>query len=265
MASQPETDADAPGPSLPDDSHRLQAAAIWRRWRTRPEQRNGAADRAAIPGDIPLPAEAWRHYRHFSWVLFEQRLLVLALGSVLAAGSMVWGTAIRLHERPPVVVRAESSLKEAATAYYGTPGVSYNQLAFFLNACLPLLYAIDGAGHPLLPLAQGLVAPEIYDAAEARLDKSAKDVRAHAMMQALAITAITGVVADLESGRAAATVRGYLTVTARGVEARFFPWRARVLVEANPPSRLNPYPFYVLRSEERIGPAAPSWDEPPGT
>jgi hypothetical protein len=247
-----------------DSSHRLQAAAIWRRWRSRPDRARAGAAKPAIPEDIPLPAEAWKHYRHFSWVLHEQRLLVLVLGSLLAAVAMVWCMAWRLREKQPVVVRAAPSLRQAAASFYGAPVVSYSQLAFFLSACLPLLYAVDGKGHPLLPLAQGAVAPDIYAAAESRLDRSMKDVLAHAMTQALAISSITGVVADPASGRAAAYVRGYLTVTSGGSEARFFPWRARVLVEANPASRLDPYPFYLVRSEERVGPDAPAWDAPPG-
>jgi hypothetical protein len=56
-------------------------------------------------------------------------------------------------------------------------------------------------------------------------------------------------------------LRGYLTVTVRHAEAQFFPWRARVLLAVNPVSRLNPYPFYLLRCEERTGPEAPAWDE----
>jgi hypothetical protein len=55
-------------------------------------------------------------------------------------------------------------------------------------------------------------------------------------------------------------VRGYLTVTLRQAEAQFFPWRARTLVALNPVSRLNPYPFYLLRCEERTGPEALDWD-----
>jgi hypothetical protein len=242
----------------------MQAAALWRRWRARPEGARPDAANAGIPDGVPMPASVWRHYRHFSWVLCEQRLLLLVLGALLAAGAMVWCMALHLRDRQPVVVRSGPSLKEAASAYYGAPGISYNQLAFFLNACLPLLYAIDGTGHPLLPLAQGFVAPEIYDAAQARLDRSRKEVLANSMTQALSISAITDVVADPSSGRAAAYVRGYLTVTARRAEARFFPWRARVLVEANPASRLNPYPFYIVRSEERIGPAAAAWDDQAG-
>jgi len=260
MAGEPDT----PRAASADDSHRLQAASILRRWRLRPDRARAGGPQPAIPESIPLPAEAWRHYRHYSWVVFEQRLLMLVLGSMLAAVALVWCMALRLCDKAPVVVRSAPTLKQAAAAFYGSPDASYSQLAFFLNGCLPLLYAVDGTGHPLLPLAQGLVAPEIYAAAESRLNKSRNEVLAHDMTQVLSILAITGVVADPPSGRAAAYVRGYLTVTARRSEARFFPWRARVVVEASPTSRLDPYPFYLLRSEEKVGPDAPGWDDPPG-
>ena len=34
----------------------------------------------SISHEFALPPAAWRHYRHFSWVIYEQRLLVLVLG-----------------------------------------------------------------------------------------------------------------------------------------------------------------------------------------
>jgi len=243
----------------PDDSHRLQAAALWRRWQARGRRAAPVAAVDSVPNEAPLPPGAWRHYRHFSWVIHEQRLMLLILGVLLTACALVWTVALHLGHKPPVVVRAAPSLKEAAAAFYGVPEISYDQVAFFLNGCLPLLYAIDDGGHPLLPLAQGLVAPEIYSDAEKRMNQSGADVAANRMTQSLSITGLTEVVADARSGRAAAHLSGYLTVTVHGTQARFFPWRARVL-EVNPGSRLNPYPFYVLQFEPRTGPEALAWD-----
>jgi len=248
---------------VPDDTHRLQAAALWRRWRER--RRVSAPQPAAslVPASVPLPAAAWRHYRHFSWVIYEQRLLLLVLGFLLVACGLVWTLSARLERKPPIVVRAAPSLKEAAAAYYGAPEVSYDQAAFFLQGCLPLLYGADADGHPMLALAQGLVAPEIYGEAERRLDAARRDLEANAMTQTLSITGLADLVADARSGRAAARLNGYVTVTVHRAEARFYPWRARVLMEVNPVSRLNPYPFYLLQLEQRTGPEALTWDKSP--
>jgi hypothetical protein len=214
-----------------------------------------------FPAEIPLPPGAWRHYRHFSWVIYEQRLLALVCGFLLGACGLVWSLAWHLQRKPAVVVRAAPSLKEAAAAFYGVPEISYDQMAFFLHGCLPLLYATDDGGHRLLPLAQGLVAPEIYTAAERRLNQAGPAVLANRITQSLTITGVTDVVADARSRRAAAYVRGYVTVTLRQAEAEFFPWRAQVLLEASPMSRLSPWPFYLLRFEDRTGAAAPAWDQ----
>jgi hypothetical protein len=213
------------------------------------------------PADLTLPPAAWRHYRHFSWVIHEQRLMVLVLGFLLAACGLVWSLVWQLRHKPAVVVRAAPSLKEAAAAYSGVPEISYDQLAFFLHGCLPLLYATDEGGHRFLPLAQGLVAPEVYTAAERRLNQAGPAVLANRITQTLTITGVSDVVADARSRRAAAYVRGYVTVTVRHAEAEFFPWRARVLLEASPRSRLSPWPFYLLRYEDRTGAAAPAWDQ----
>jgi len=247
----------------PEDSHRLQAAALWRRWQARRRRAEPAPAAGQVPAEVALPPEAWRHYRHFSWVIYEQRLVFLVLTFLLMSSALVWSLAWHLQRKPPVVVRAAPSLKEAAAAYYGTPEISYDQMVFFLHGCLPLLYAADDQGHLLLPLAQGLVAPEIYREAELRLDESGKDMLANKMTQNLTITGVADVVADSKSGRAAARLSGYVTVTVHRAEVQFFPWRARVLLEVNPASRLNPYPFYLLRLEQRTGPEALAWDQTP--
>jgi hypothetical protein len=246
-----------------DESHWLQAAALLARWRNRRRRPAAPGAEERIPAEAAPPPELWRHYRQFAWVISEQRLLLLAYGFLLAAAALVGSLAWHLQAKPPLVVRAAPSLKEEAAAFYGAPELSYDQLAFFLHGCLPLLYAADDSGHPLLPLAEGLVAPEIYRAAERRLSASGPDVAANRMTQTLSLTAITQVVTDGPSGRAAAYVRGYLTVTMRQAEALFYPWRGRVVLAVNPASRLNPYPFYLLALDERIGPDAADWDRAP--
>jgi hypothetical protein len=255
--TEAESASDAAAIAVP---HRRQAAALWRRWRTRPRTPAGPSGAARVPAEVPLPAVAWRHYRRFSWVIHEQRLLLLVLGFLLAGCALVWEVAWRLERKPPIVVRAAPSLKETALAFYGVPEISYDQIAFFLHGCLPLLYGTDDAGHRLLPLAQGLVAPDIYTDAEHRLGRSERAVAANRVTQSLTLTEVGDVVADARSRRAAAYVRGYLTVTVRHAEAEFYPWRGQVLLEVNPVGRLNPWPFYLLRLEDRTGPEAPAWD-----
>lgn len=245
----------------PDESHFLQARAILARWRARRKRPEAAAPSEQVPEAIEAPPEILRHYRAFVWVVYEQRLAMLCLAAVGALCGLVWIVAIHVKDKPPVVIRSAGSLKEAAAAFYGAPEISYDQLTFFLHGCLPLLYSIDDGGHPLLPFAQGLVAPEIYRRAESRLRGAEADVAANRMTQALTITGLSDVLADAKSARAAAYVRGYVTVTVGESEVRFFPWRARVLLEANPVSRLNPYPFYVANLEEKTGAEALAWDK----
>ena len=132
-----------------EESHRLQAAALWRRWRERRRRVEPANGRT--PSEAPLPPEALRHYRHFAWVVHEQRIAVMILGSLLAGSLFVWSLAWRLRDKPPVVVRAGPSLKEAAEAYYGSSEFSYDQMAFFLHGCLPLLHATGTPGTPCCP------------------------------------------------------------------------------------------------------------------
>ncbi len=259
--SQTEAAAAPPISVLPDESHFLQARAFLRRWRNRPRTAQPASATDALPAEVSLPSIVWQHYRHFAWVVHEQRLMMLVLALLFATDALVWTAVFQLDRKAPLVVRAAPSLKEAAATFYGATPVSYDQLVFFLQGSLPLLYSLDERGHPLLPLAQGLVAPDVYHEAERRLTASERDVRANRMTQSLTITGVSDVVADSKSGRAAAYVRGYLTITVPQQNATFFPWRAQALLEANPVSQLNPYPFYLLRLEKKLGAEAVAWDE----
>ncbi|MGH7995043.1 MAG: hypothetical protein ACREFX_01680 [Opitutaceae bacterium] len=248
---------------LAQECHQLQARALWRRWRGRGVP--GPEPGPAVPDRAPLPAAIERRYRAFAWVVHEQRLFALALAALCSACGLVWTAAWQLRTKPAVVVRAGPTLREAAKAFYGVPEISYDQVVFFLHGCLPLLYEADEHGHRWLPLTEGLVAPEIYDAAERRLSSGDAVRAAHGMSQSLALLDVSGFVADPHAGRAAADVRGRLSVAERGAETRTFPWRGRVVLAVNPGSRLDPYPFYLLSLEARSGPSAlkpPSGSDP---
>jgi hypothetical protein len=230
----------------------LQAAALVRRWLTR-EPRTSPPG-AAIPVTAPLPAVAADRLQSLAWVVHEQRLGAVLIAALAAACGIVWLAAIPLGAKPALVVRAGPSLKEAAAGFYRVPELSYDQLAFFLHGCVPLLYASQAGQSPLLPLAEGLAAPEICREAERRLAAHSAAMAAQGMTQALTLTAIANVVSDSGAGRAAADLSGYLTVTTRPGGARFFPWRGRAVVAANPGSRLDPYPFYLLTLEAQSSP-----------
>ena len=140
-------------------SYALQAEALVRRWLGRSERAVPAAP--AVPTEAPLPAAVEDRFRSLAWVVHEQRLAGLLLATLAAACGVVWLEAIPLGHKPAVVVRAGPSLKAAAAAFYRVPELSYDQLAFFLHGCVPLLYASQAGQSPLLPLAEGLAAPEI--------------------------------------------------------------------------------------------------------
>jgi hypothetical protein len=243
----------------PAAPHRIQALQLLSRWRSRAAAVPPAAAADCVPPLVPLSGAARTHYQRFAFVVCEQRLLVMLLAAAAAAAGIVWSLALRMHAKPPLVIRGAPSLKEAAAAFYGAPEVSYDQVAFFLHGCLPLLFAAGREGHPFLALDEGLVAPEICEAAARRLGASRQGMEGGGVAQHLEITSVGDLDSDPGSGRAAASVEGRLVVIVRDREARFFPWKARVLLERSPGGRLNPYPFYLARLEQRAGPAAVGW------
>ena len=227
----------------------LQAASLLQRWRRR--RAPGVATARPVPEAVAWPEPAAEPMRSFAWVIHEQRLMGLLLIVLAAATGFIWLAAGSLARKPAVVVRAGPTLKAAAARFYGTADISYDQLAFFLHGCIPLLYASQAGQSPLLPLAEGLVAPEICREAEKRLTAHAGAMAKEGMTQSLTMTGIDNVVADAAAGRAGAELSGYLSVTTRGGTVQFFPWQAKAVVAVNPGSRLDPYPFYLLTLEAR--------------
>lgn len=210
--------------------------------------------------EIKMPRDAEKRYLNFSWLIHEQRIIAMMLGVLGFAAASVWGLTFTLTVKPTLVVRAAASLKQEAAKFTGTPSVSYDQLSFFITAVLPRFYCVDENGYPFLLLLQGLVDPNLITRVESGFITSAADLKANHMTQSLTITAISDVVADDKLGRAAAYVKGYVSVTLRRTEAQVYPYRAQVLMAVNPIGLLNPYPFYVLKCEEKLGPKALDWD-----
>lgn len=203
---------------------------------------------------LPLPPVAERHYRAFAWVVHEQRLMALLLGTLAAATGMVWLTGAGLQNKPPVIVHAPPSLRDAADRGGAGIGLGYDSLAFFLNGCVPLLYQAESGRHPWLSLAEGLVAPEICREAERRLQSHAAEMAAKGVSQSLVISAIDQVVSDPASARVAARVSGVVRILAPAQPPRDFPWQAHAVLTANLSGRLNPYPYFLLSLETEAAP-----------
>jgi len=84
------------------------------------------------------------------------------------------------------------------------------------------------------------------------------------IVQLLHIESIGSVVVDQKENRVSAYVRGYYSVSMLmakpGTKPARVPYRARVVVEPNTPSSLDPEHFYMIELRERVGQSALKWD-----
>lgn len=192
--------------------------------------------------------------------IHEQRLVGVILALLFLASGCVWTINYELSKKQTFVLRAPLSLKQEAQKLTGSVSISYDQLAFFIIAVLPRLYSVDENGYPFLPLIQGLIDPSIISHAEAGFNQLGSELKSNHMTQTLTVTAINDVIADEKLGRAAAYVKGNVCVTLNQARVLFYPYRAQVLLAVNPVGLLNPYPFYILKCEEKIGAKAIEWD-----
>jgi len=201
-----------------------------------------------------------RRLQQIVYSIHEQRLVALILSLLFLASAFIWALNFEFSKKPTLVLRAPSSLKQEAQTLSSSTSVSYDQLAFFIIAVLPRLYAIDGNGHPFLALLQGVVDPGILARVESGFNVLERDLKINHMTQSLTLTSILDVVSDEKLGRAAAYVKGNVCVTFNESRVKFYPYRAKILLAVNPVGLLNPYPFYVLKCEEKIGAKALEWD-----
>jgi hypothetical protein len=201
-----------------------------------------------------------RRLLHIAYAIHEQRLVGLVLVLLFLSSLLIWALNFEISRKPTLVLRAPSSLKQESQRLTRSPSVSYDQLAFFTLAVLPRLYTVDENGYPFLALLQGVVDPTIISRVELGFNQLGGDLKLNHMTQTLTLTAILDVVADEKLGRVAAYVKGYLCITLNASRVKFYPYRAQILLAVNPVGLLNPYPFYVLKCEEKIGAKALEWD-----
>lgn len=226
----------------------------------------GASLRAAGAGDAregtlgaPLAAEIKR-YAFVRWLL---RLLGASLALNAFAAAVLVLAGVLAMRRPPQHLVAEPSLKSAASALFGhDTQVNVDDLLLYLNTVLPLLHRLDDRGAPDLPLLRGLISAREYEIAAAEAARDVALARKNFVVQSLILTRVDDVAADNDHGRISAYVRGYLAILVQSTSrAVVLPYRAEVLLEMAPPSRLNRFPFVLIKRQWKINQAALEWDK----
>lgn len=166
--------------------------------------------------------------------------------------------------RPTYAMVNPPSLKDAAIAHRTADGIDKDTLYMFLNYTLPLLNQVSPQGAPYLPLLQGAVEPSVYGKIRRDTEKNMGEVRKAMLTQNLVISGITDVIYDQNTGKLSAYVIGNLGAiaqqAAKGVASHIIPYRARVVLTVVPPSKVNPFPFFLSALEQRYDARATAWD-----
>ena len=201
-----------------------------------------------------------KRYAYVRWLLRVLTASVILNGVVL---TILFLTGLVAGQRPTLQMNAAPSLRAEADAVFGkNTEVNVDDLLLYVNTVLPLMHRVDDRGSPELPLLRGLVAPAVYDKAEAEAKRSAPLAKKNYVIQNLVVTRVDDVITDTERGRLSAYVRGYLAIIVQTTNKPVvLPYRAEVLLEMAPPGRLNRFPFVLIRRDWRIDKAAIDWDE----
>ena len=205
------------------------------------------------------PQAEIRRYSYVSWLLRVLYASVILNGVCLV---ILVITALLASQRPLVQLNGPPSLRAEAKAMFGSDTeVNVDDLLIYLNTVLPLMHRIDDRGSPELPLLRGLIAPTVYEKAQQEADRSAKLAKQNFIIQNLVVTRVDEVEIQRERGRISAYVRGYLAIIIQSKNRPvILPYRAEVLMEMAPPSRLNRFPFVLIRREWKTDKAALNWD-----
>lgn len=230
----------------------------------RSQSKQALPARAVAPGgERQDPPEATAEIKRYAYVRWLLRVLIASVilnGIVLL---VLFVTGLMAGQRPTMQLNAAPSLRAEADAVFGKKtDVNVDDLLLYINTVLPLMHRLDDRGAPELPLLRGLVAPAVFDKAESEAKRSAPLAKKNFVIQSLVVTRVDDVVTDNERGRLSAYVRGYLAIIVQSTNKPVvLPYRAEVLLEMAPPSRLNRFPFVLIRREWRIDKAALEWDE----
>jgi len=166
--------------------------------------------------------------------------------------------------RPVYTFKGSPSLSEASRAFYGDQTMDKDQLYMFVLYTLGTLNQVNHQGAPYLPLLQGAVDPAIYSRTKKDVDRNLVEIRKNLITQSLIITAITDVIFDEKTNKLSAYVMGELGVIAgqstAGVKPVVIPYRARVVMSVNTPSKINPFPYFLSALEQRFDKRAIEWD-----
>ena len=201
-----------------------------------------------------------KRYAYVRWLLRVLTASVILNGAVI---TILFLAGLIAGQRPTLQLNAAPSLRAEADAVFGkNTEVNVDDLLLYVNTVLPLMHRVDDRGSPELPLLRGLVAPAVYDQAEAEARRGAPLAKKNYVIQNLVVTRVDDVVTDTERGRLSAYVRGYLAIIVQSTSKPVvLPYRAEVLLEKAPPGRLNRFPFVLIRRDWRIDKAATGWDE----
>lgn len=215
-------------------------------------------EQASAKSDSAVAIENKR-YAYVSWLLRVLNVSILTNAFCLILLVM---TAIMAGRRPVVQLIGPPSLRAEAQEMFGRDTeVNVDDLLIYLNTVLPLMHRIDDRGAPELPLLRGLIAPSVYEMAQKEAERGAKLAKKNFIIQNLVVTKVEEVEILRDRGRISAYVRGYLAIIIQSKNRPIIlPYRAEVLMEMAPPSRLNRFPFVLIRREWKTDKAALEWD-----
>ena len=204
-----------------------------------------------------------KRYAYVRWLL---RVLALSIGINYACLLVLLIAGIISGQKPAMQLNAAPSLKAESEEFFGKKTeVNIDDLLLYVNTVLPLMHRLDDRGAPDLPLLRGLVAPAVFEKADQEAKRSTPLAKKNFVIQNLVVTRVTDVVTDNDRGRLSAYVQGYLVIVVQSTNKPVvLPYRAEILLEMSPPSRLNRFPFVLIRRDWRIDKAALDWDESRG-
>lgn len=201
-----------------------------------------------------------KRYAYVRWLL---RVLGLSIGINYVCLLVLLIAGLVAGQKPVLQLNAAPSLKADAEDSFGKKTeVNIDDLLLYVNTVLPLMHRLDDRGAPDLPLLKGLVSPSVFEKADQEAKRSTPLAKKNFVIQNLVVTRLTDVVTDNDRGRLSAYVHGYLVIVVQSTNKPvILPYRAEILLEMSPPSRLNRFPFVLIRRDWRMDKAALDWDE----
>lgn len=216
----------------------------------------------------PPQGPPYKHIDDYAWTKAVIAWSNLDTIILLIFTIIIWTAWYLAFTKPIYGITASPSLQHRMEEFTSIPSLDRDIFGVWLVDTLETLHQTDPTGKPFLPGIVGQINPEIYEKAVAEYERNRGTIKKQGIVKNLNVTRIVKVYINKEDQRISAFIRGYIITTRVIPDSEteappprvILPYRAKVIVEKDIESKINPTGYYLTTLQEKLGKEAIEWE-----